>query len=35
MPLKSVIENNGWSVDLFAVEIGAGGHHQYHNKTNK
>ena len=22
MPLKSVIENNGWSVDLFAVEVG-------------
>ena len=25
MPLKSVIENNGWSVDLFAVEVGAKG----------
>ena len=23
MPLKSVIENNGWNVDLFAVEVGA------------
>ena len=23
MPLKSVIENNAWSVDLFAVEVGA------------
>ena len=23
LPLKSVIENNGWSVDLFAVEVGA------------
>ena len=23
MPLKSVIENNGWYVDLFAVEVGA------------
>ena len=26
MPLKSVIENNGWSVDLFTVEVGARGH---------
>ena len=26
MPLKSVIENNGWNVDLFAVEVGAGGY---------
>ena len=26
LPLKSVIENNGWSVDLFAVEVGAGGY---------
>ena len=26
MPLKSVIEYNGWSVDLFAVEVGARGH---------
>ena len=26
MPLKSVIENNGSSVDLFAVEFGAGGY---------
>ena len=23
MPLKNVIENNGWSVDLHAVEVGA------------
>ena len=23
MPLKSVIENNDWSVDLLAVEVGA------------
>ena len=23
LPLKSVIENNSWSVDLFAVEVGA------------
>ena len=23
LPLKSVTENNGWSVDLFAVEVGA------------
>ena len=23
MPLKSVIENNGWNVDLLAVEVGA------------
>ena len=23
MSLKSVIENNGWNVDLFAVEVGA------------
>ena len=26
LPLKSVIENNGWSVDLFAVEVGARGY---------
>ena len=26
MPLKSVIENNGWNVDLFAVEVGARGY---------
>ena len=26
MPLKSVIENNGWSVNLFTVEVGARGH---------
>ena len=26
MPLKSVIENNGWNVDLFAVEVGAKGY---------
>ena len=26
MPLKSVIENNGWKVDLFAVEVGARGY---------
>ena len=26
MLLKSVIENNGWSVDLFAVEVGGRGH---------
>ena len=26
MPLKSAIENNGWSVVLFAVEVGAGGY---------
>ena len=26
MPLKSVIENNGWNVDLFAVEVGAIGY---------
>ena len=25
-PLKSIIENNGWSVDLFAVEVGARGY---------
>ena len=25
MPLESVIENNGWNVDLFAVEVGARG----------
>ena len=25
MPLKSVIENNGWNVDLFAVEVGVEG----------
>ena len=23
LPLKSVIDNNGWSVDLFAVKVGA------------
>ena len=23
MPLKSAIENNGWSVDLFTVDVGA------------
>ena len=27
MPLKSVIENNGWSVDLFPVEVGAKGYY--------
>ena len=26
MPLKSVIQNNGLSVDLFAVEVGAKGY---------
>ena len=26
LPLKSVIESNGWSVDLFAVEVGARGY---------
>ena len=26
LPLKSVIENNNWSVDLFAVEVGARGY---------
>ena len=26
LPLKSVIENNGWSVDQFAVEVGARGY---------
>ena len=26
LPLKSVIENNGWSVEWFAVEIGARGY---------
>ena len=26
MPLKSVIGNNGWNVDLFAVEVGARGY---------
>ena len=26
MPLRSVIENNGWNVDLFAVEVGARGY---------
>ena len=26
LPLKSVIENNGWSVDLFAVEVGTRGY---------
>ena len=26
LPLKSVIENNDWSVDLFAVEVGARGY---------
>ena len=26
MPLKCVIENNGWNVDLFAVEVGARGY---------
>ena len=26
LPLKSVIENNGWSADLFAVEVGARGY---------
>ena len=26
MPLKSVNENNGWNVDLFAVEVGARGY---------
>ena len=26
LPLKSVIENNGWSVELFAVEVGARGY---------
>ena len=26
MPLKSVTENNGWNVDLFAVEVGARGY---------
>ena len=26
MPLKSVIESNGWNVDLFAVEVGARGY---------
>ena len=26
MPLKSVIENNGWNVDLLAVEVGARGY---------
>ena len=25
MPLKSVMENNGWNVDLLAVEVGARG----------
>ena len=26
MPLKSVIQNNGWNVDLFIVEVGARGY---------
>ena len=26
MPLKSTIENNGWNLDLSAVEVGAGGY---------
>ena len=26
LPLKSVIENNGWSVDLFPMEVGARGY---------
>ena len=26
LPLKSIVENNGWSVDLFAVEVGARGY---------
>ena len=26
LPLKSVIKNNGWSLDLFAVEVGARGY---------
>ena len=26
LPLKSVIENNGWSVELFAVDVGARGY---------
>ena len=26
MPLKSVIENNSWSINLFAVEVGARGY---------
>ena len=26
MPLKSGIENNGWNVDLLAVEVGARGY---------
>ena len=25
MPLKSIIENNGWNVELFTVEIGGRG----------
>ena len=26
LPLKNAIENNSWSVDLFAVEVGARGY---------
>ena len=26
LTLKSVLEDNGWSVDLFAVEVGARGY---------